>query len=41
LKLLIERFLRPQAIRAAKQVRHPERKENARKYRRQRRGVHG
>jgi TetR/AcrR family transcriptional regulator, repressor for uid operon len=31
LKLLIERFLRPQAIRTAKQVRHPEREENGRK----------
>ena len=31
LKLLIERFLRPQAIRTAKQVRHPGREENGRK----------
>ena len=31
LKLLIERFLRPQAIRTAKQVRHPEREGNGRK----------
>jgi TetR/AcrR family transcriptional repressor of uid operon len=31
LKLLIERFLRPQGIRAARQVRHTEREENGRK----------
>jgi BetI-type transcriptional repressor, C-terminal len=31
LKLLMERFLRPQATSAAKQVRHPEREENGRK----------
>jgi hypothetical protein len=31
LRLLIERFLRPQALRAAKQVRHPKREENGRK----------
>jgi AcrR family transcriptional regulator len=31
LNLLIERFLRPQAIRAAKQVRHRKREENGRK----------
>jgi AcrR family transcriptional regulator len=31
LKLLIERFLRPQTIGAANQVRHPEREENGRK----------
>jgi TetR/AcrR family transcriptional repressor of uid operon len=31
LKLLMERFLRPQAIRTAKQVRHIEREENGRK----------
>jgi hypothetical protein len=41
LNLLFERFLRPQTIRAAKQVQHPERKEDARTYRRQRRGVQG
>src|SRR5260370_27277026 len=41
LKLLMERFLRPQAIRAAKRVRHPEREENARKFHREPRGVHG
>jgi AcrR family transcriptional regulator len=41
LNLLFERFLRPQTIRAAKQVQHPERKEDARNYRRQRRGVQG
>jgi hypothetical protein len=31
LKLLTERFLLPQAIRAVKQVRHPKRGENGRK----------
>ena len=41
LKSLIERFLRPQAIRTAKQVRHPEREENGKKILRgERRGVH-
>jgi TetR/AcrR family transcriptional repressor of uid operon len=41
LTLLIERFLKPEAIGTAKQDRHPEREENGRKYRRERRGVHG
>jgi hypothetical protein len=38
LKLLIERFLRPQAIAIAKQVRLPKREENGRRYRSERHG---
>jgi AcrR family transcriptional regulator len=42
LKLLIERFLRPQTIRAAKPVRHSELEDNGRKIpHRERHGVHG
>ena len=39
LKLLVERFLRPQAIAIAKQVRRPKREENGRRYRSERHGV--
>src|SRR5580704_16271439 len=41
LKLLMERFLKPQAIRTDRQVRHPEGEENEGRYRRERRTVQG